>query len=375
VKIDPAGPNAFTNLLGVWVFNFRSQFHGPNAKTIFGGKMVPARFGPPYTTKLYAGNTTPGLYQLNLPARTGTNGIQDGYDIIAHLAGLPFTQEFISVKLCRLLVHDEFHIGYNFADPAGLTAEGKLVRACMEAWEANHGELRSVLKTIFDSTLFRGHGGNAQKVKTPLEFCVSAIRALRQSTNGTGLHGTWSATTDGYGITFSPGTVQSGGNASALMRIGSMSLFNREAPDGYPEAASAWVDAGSLSERIRFISSLLKAANGAGSTGKNDNNPFLLSNVTDPVALLRLRLPNTADQKDAGQVAGLFLSLLFPGEGRASLDAYRVIALRYLDTDDDGITSSPFAGLTVSNASGSAYDTRVRGMVTALLSLQRFHEQ
>ena len=37
--------------------------------------------------------------------------------MIKHLANQPFTQEFISVKLCRLLVHDDFAIGYDFTDP------------------------------------------------------------------------------------------------------------------------------------------------------------------------------------------------------------------------------------------------------------------
>ncbi len=377
VKIDPAGPNAFTNLVGVWAMNFMFNRHATGAKTIFPGKTVPARFGPPYTTKTYGANATAGLYELVIPARTTTNGIVDGYDIITHLADLPFTQEYMSVKLCRLFVHDGFATGYNFTD-AATTPEEDLVRACMAAWEgaSPKGQMRPVLTAIFNSALFRGHGGNAHKVKTPLEFCASAIRALRQSTNGTGNHGTWLAYTDGYGLTFSQGgDARSQGNASALMRIGGMSLFNREAPDGYPENASGWVDAGSLAERIRFISSLCKPAAGTGSTSKNDQNTSLLSNVTDPVRLLLLRLPVVADQHDAGKVADLFLGLLFPGEGRASLDAYRHIALNYLNTDDTGNSPSLFSGLTISNASGSAYDNRVRGLVAMLMSLQRFHEQ
>ncbi len=372
VRIDPAGNSTFTNTLGVWAFNYRPTVHGPGAKRIFGGKLVPARFGAPYTTKLYGANSTPGLYELNIPARTGTNGIQDGYDIVAHLASLPFTQEYISVKLCRLFVHDDFQIGYDFANPAGLTAEGQLVKACMDAWEAGGGQMRPVLKTIFDSALFRGHGGNAHKVKTPLEYCVSAIRALRLSTNGTGSHGSWSATTDGYGLISSPGTAQSAGNASPLMRMGSMSLFNRESPDGYPESAGGWVDAGSLGERIRFISSLLKAA---GQTNKNDANGALTNNITHPVRLLQVRLPGAADQLDAGKVADVFLGLIYPGEGRAALDAYRNVCINFLNRSDDDSAASPFTNLTVSSAANSPYDNRVRGMVALLMSLQRFQEQ
>ena len=371
VRLDPLGPNAFTNLYGVWAMNFKAGNHAAYAKRIFDGKMVPLRFGAPYTTKLYGNNSTPGLYELNIPARTGTNGFRDGYDVIGHLANLPFTQEYVSVKLCRLFVHDGFSIGYNYTDP-NLSEEGKLVKACMEAWESNGGQLRPVLATIFGSALFRGHGGNAHKVKTPLEFAASAIRALRQSNNGSGLHGTWTAYTDGFGIISSAGGGRGAGNASALMRMGGMSLFNREEPNGYPETAGGWVDAGSLVERVRFTSSLLKATSDAR---KNDSNQFLVANVTLPVQLMQLRMASATDMRDAGKVADFFLGLLFLGEGRASLEHYRQVAINFLDYADNGTTPSSFSGLTPSAAGGSPYDTRVRGMVAMLMSLQRFEEQ
>jgi uncharacterized protein (DUF1800 family) len=371
VRLDPAGPNAFTNLLGVWSMVFRSQIHATSAKRIWGGKMVPARFGPPYTTKLFGNNSVPGLYELNIPARTGTNGIQDGYDIISHIANLPFTQEFISVKLCRLFVHDGFHTGYDYTSP-DLSEEGKLVKSCMEAWESANpkGQLRPILGTIFNSPLFSGHGANAQKVKTALEYSVSAIRALKQSSNGSGLQGTWTAYTDGYGLVNSQGGGQRGGGGSVLNRLGGMQLFNREEPDGYPEAGRA--DTGALSERLRFVSSLLKPA---GDPTKNDANVLLNNNVTLPVQLLQLRLPANADQRDPNKVTDVFLRLLYPGEGQASLDEYHRIGVDFLNTNDSGTGGSTFASLTPSATAGSAYDTRVRGMVAMLMSLQRFHEQ
>jgi len=371
VRLDPTGPNALTNLYGVWALNFKPNNHATYAKRVFGGKMVPARFGSVYTSKTYGGNSVPGLYELNMPSRTGTNAMQDGYDVVRHLSSLPFTQEFISVKLCRLFVHDGFYTGYQYTD-ANLSEEGQLVKACMQAWESGNGQLRPVLATIFNSALFRGHGGNAHKVKTPLEFAASALRALRQSTNGSGLHGTWTASTDGYGVVLSEGRAKTAGAASALMRMGSMDLFNREAPDGYPEAASGWVDAGALVERMRFINSLLKPV---ADTNKNDANGLLTNNVTMPVQLIQLRLPNPADWIDAGKVADLFLHLLFPGEGQASLGYYRTVAIDYLNSGNDGVTSSRFVNLSPSSNANSPYDSRVRGMVAMLMSLQRFQEQ
>ena len=56
------------------------------------------------------------------------------YAILDHMADLPFTQEHISVKLCQLLVHDDFATGYNFNDGL-VTPEEQLVWNCLMAWE------------------------------------------------------------------------------------------------------------------------------------------------------------------------------------------------------------------------------------------------
>jgi uncharacterized protein (DUF1800 family) len=358
---------AYTNLVGVWAFNFKSGSHRATNLVLFPGKTVPARFGEPYVSRTYGGNASPGLYQLNLPSRTGTNAIEGGYDILRHLADLPFTQEYLSVKLCRLLVHDDFAHGYDFTDP-GLSDEGRLVRACMDAWENGNprGQIRAVLGAIFQSDLFRSHNAAFQKVKTPLEFAVSALRVLRSSTNGTGQAGSFTASTDGYALVGSNLTARPSG--APLSRMGGMYLFDRDNPDGYPEGAGGWISAGTLAERLRFVQSILIATN---FSGKSDAG---LNNVTDPVGLLQARLPVAADQRDAAKVADLFVGLIYPGEGRANLDLYRTSAINFLNTNDSG-GASPFSGLTVSGVPNSTYDNRVRGMVAMLLTFQRFQEQ
>jgi uncharacterized protein (DUF1800 family) len=168
---------SISNLVGVWAFNYRSDRHNTNDKTLFPGKTIPVRFGPPYTSRTYGNGTAAGAYDLAIRGRTGTNGIQEGYEALAYLANLPFTQEFISVKLCRLFVHDGFEHGvYDYTVP-NLSGEARLVRDCMSAWESGtpKGQIREVLRVIFNSELFRGHEGSMQKVKTPLEFTLSAI--------------------------------------------------------------------------------------------------------------------------------------------------------------------------------------------------------
>ena len=347
------GNTSVSNLVGLWSFWFDASRHGTNRGAIFPGKTYPPRFGPPW-----AGRS----YQLNIPRRpTGdNNSIQDGYDVIAHLSTNLFTAEYVSVKLCRLFVHDSFpnpttrpelpeYAFYDYANP-GRSAEAELIRQCLVAWDTpasdgRKGNLRNVLRTIFNSELFRSHGGSMQKVKTPVEFVVSAVRALR-SVNA---NGTATASTDGYSY------------RSPMGRMGSMGLFNRAEPDGYPETGPAWISAGTLAERLRYVQSLLLSG-----TGDDAGN-----NTTDPVALLKKKLPS-ASWNNATAVADYFVGILFPAEGRANLDLYRNAAVTFLNTDDAGTASSPFSGL---GNTTTPYDTRVRGMVSLLMTTQRFQEQ
>jgi uncharacterized protein (DUF1800 family) len=365
------GGSVNTNI-GVWAFKYRTNEHNITLKTIFPSKTVPARFGPPW-----AGTA----YQITIPATTqgNTNSIQEGYTVISNLANLPFTEEFMSVKLCRLFVHDNFAIGYDFTDP-NLSPEGQLVKQCMLAWENStpKGNIRAVLSTIFSSDLFRGNGAAMQKVKTPLEYTVSAIRALRSSTNGSGDPATFASDTDGYSIS---GTMS--GNSprttTPLNRMGGLLLFDRDAPNGYPEDAAGWISAGTLAERVRWIQTYCMTNNdGAKPDGINDTSAIGSNkSISDPVALLKYKLPQQIPPgsiTNEANVADYLLSIIYPGEGAANLTLYRNALIQFLGTADDGVTPSPLSGLSQSG-NASPYETRIRGGVAMLLTLQRFQEQ
>jgi len=227
----------------------------------------------------------------------------------------------------------------------------------MLAWEmpgpdGRKGHVRSVLNAIFNSDLFRSHGGSLQKAKTPLEYSVSAIRALSAEKGD----GTFTADTDGYSL------------ISPLSRMGSMLLFDRTAPDGYPETGPPWISAGTLAERLRFVQTFCMAA---ADPAKNDGISPANKNVSDPVGLLKLKLPS-ASLTNAGAVADYLISILFPGEGKANLDLYRSLAVNFLNTADNGLTASTFSNLSPTSA---GYDTRVRAVTAMLLTSPRFHEQ
>ncbi len=357
--ISRANLTNFANAPGLWVLHFNTNQHDTTTKRLFTNNVIAARFGPQFR-----GGQPYSLILSNTLA-TGTNGFGEGYRVARHLANLPYTMEYLSVKLCRLFVHEDFQYGvydYTVSNP---TPEVQLVRDCMTAWDTpvagQTGNIRAVLNTIFNSALFRGHGASQQKVKTPLEFAVSAVRALRTVTTDTNNYVASTSDSDGYGIS---GT---NGNTYPLNRMGGMALFNKPEPDGYSEFGRIWLNTANLCERMRFAQHLLMPA---GSSLKSaDYGTPGRANTSDPVALLRRKLPASDWNNDAA-VVDFFLGLLFPGEGTANLGRDREAAIAFLNLNDVGTASSAFSGLT-----GNAYDGRVRSMVGFLMSLPRFQEQ
>ena len=276
----------------VWQFVFDSNAHDTTSKVVFADqeidastnvvyteRIVDSRFGPPRAGQSYA---------LSLPERGGPEGTNDGYEVIAHIANLPYTQEYMCTKLCRIFVHEDFFFG-GFYNVANTDPETRLLKACMDAWETpagdgRKGNIRSVLSAIFSSDLFRSQAAARQKVKTPLEFTISAVRALRAD-----LGGTFSASTDGYDF-------------SQPMGFMGMGLYNRSQPDGYAEEGAEWIDTSTVNERMRFIQNFVMHP--TDGMKDDDYGPSGIDNVCDPVALLKDRLPK-AEWNDCGRGCGL----------------------------------------------------------------------
>lgn len=348
--------NALTNLVGTWSLWYRNSRHDPRPKYIFyqrnpngspitsSPRRVPARFGPPWAGRPYGLALTAG--------GNGTNTLAEGYSVLSHMANQPFTQEFIVVKLCRLFVHDDFQTGYDFTDDL-TSPEEELVKAAMLAWEnppggGPKGQLRHVLRAILDSPTFRSTLASQHKVRSPLEFAVAAVRALRTQS----AQGIPTAVTDGVGL------------QNMLNRAGRMRLFDRSDPDGYPETGPAWISAGTLVERLRFAQAF------ALRPTLRPGDELDAQTSCDPVNLLRTKRPSALT--NAGDAADYLLDLLFPAEGAANLAPYRQLAIQFLDTADNGTSPSPYSSLGVGS---TAHDQRLRGLVAFLLTTPRFQEQ
>ncbi len=79
------------------------------------------------------------------------------------LATSPATAQFISNKLAVRFVSD--------------TPPQALVDRMAKSFEASGGDIKTVLRTMFNSPEFWAPEVYRAKVKTPLEFVVSAVRA------------------------------------------------------------------------------------------------------------------------------------------------------------------------------------------------------
>ena len=306
----------------VYKVTFDPAAHDPSNKVIFAEGVVDARFGPPWAEQ---------SYELTLPVRNGFAEMDDGYDVLAHIANLPYTMEYMCTKLCQILVHEDFNTGYYY-NISQRSAEAELLHACMTAWEnpppgKEKGNLRQVLQVILESDSFRSPAAARQKVKVPFEFVVSAMRALLSDVGAGGE----TASTDGYDL------------RTPMSRAG-MSLFGRATPDGWPENGNEWVDTQTIAERLRFVQNLL--VDPVDSLKGEEYGSTTVDNVVNPLALVQDRLTASA-QTDAELVADFFLGLLFPGVGAANLDLERQECLRVLNSGDDGVEdSSPFNQLS-----------------------------
>jgi len=150
----------------------------------------------------------------------GRGGVEDGEQVLELLAAHPSTARFISLKLCRHFVAD---------DPPD-----SIVSGTARTFTETQGDIPSVLKTILTSPEFNSPAAFRTKVKSPFELVASSLRALGAETDaGAPLMG-------------------------LIMRMG-QPLFQYQAPTGYPDRASNWINTGTLLARMNF--SMALAAN------------------------------------------------------------------------------------------------------------------
>ena len=145
--------------------------------------------------------------------RIKPKGEAEGREVLHMIATSPQTAHFISLKLAERFVSDD-------PPPA-------LVDRMAKTFQKKKGDIREVLITLFHSPEFWADGAYRAKVKTPLEFVASTVRATGANVD----------------------------DAMPLARqIGNMGmpLYAAQPPTGYSMKADTWVSSSALLNRMNF---------------------------------------------------------------------------------------------------------------------------
>ncbi len=135
-------------------------------------------------------------------------GIEDGLHVLSLLAVQPATARYVCRKLAVRFVSDE--------------PPTSLVDRLTAVWQQTDGDMRSILRALFLSAEFQGSAG--QKLRRPLDFFIGALRAT-----GARIHDDWQ-------------------QEEMLRRLG-QPPYGWSPPNGYPDAAGAWLNTGGLLAR------------------------------------------------------------------------------------------------------------------------------
>ena len=203
-SIENGDPN------GVWTFRFNPDQHHLGVKTFFKETKYEHRV------------------QSN---QRGITGVQDAISVIDKMVEHPSTSEFICIKLVNRFVSD----GITLETYHQRTAPHELLELMDDAittWNSSKpaGNIAKVMRTILDpakqQNAFWQDIGYREKIKTPIEFINSSIRALNAEVSGDDL-------------------------PDYNSKLG-MELFVRDDPDGYSEIGTDWMDTSTLLERMTF---------------------------------------------------------------------------------------------------------------------------
>ncbi len=197
-------------------FHFEPRLHDQGAKTVLG---------------------------MRIPAG---GGMDDGMKVIDLLARHPSTAKFIATKLARRFVADD--------PPASV------VNRATEAFRRSDGDIRTVVRAIIDSPEFFSPEVYQAKVKKPLEFAASALRATNAETRVT---------------------------LQLLRYLGRMGepLFLAQPPTGYPDVGSSWISPDMLLTRVNFAADLV--------ANRLDGTRVQVDDLQDTQALIRLIAPDS----------------------------------------------------------------------------------
>ena len=145
------------------------------------------------------------------------DGEMEGRELLHYLATRPATAQFLARKLAIRFVSD---------DPPQ-----SVVDRMAATYMTTGGDITEMLRTLFHSPEFWSTSAYRAKVKTPLEYVLSAMRA-------------------------SNANIENLRPIANALREEGMPLYGCVPPTGYSDEASAWVSTGALVDRMNFAINL-----------------------------------------------------------------------------------------------------------------------
>jgi uncharacterized protein (DUF1800 family) len=199
-------------------FDFEERRHEPGDKTVMGVRIQGTSYSEAPRMIGFGGRrfapSGGGMNGCGVETFHGDQaGTREGMQVLHMLATSPATAKFISTKLAVRFVSD--------------TPPPALVDRMAKAFEASNGDIKTVLRTMFESPEYWSPDVYRAKMKTPEEFVVSAVRASGADVkNAIPL-------------------------AQSLEKLG-MPLYGMQTPNGYSWMAETWVNTGDLVSRMNF---------------------------------------------------------------------------------------------------------------------------
>jgi uncharacterized protein (DUF1800 family) len=140
-------------------------------------------------------------------------GYEEGKQVLQMLAMHPSTAKFICTKLATRFVSD--------------TPSAELVSRMADSYLKSNGSIKTVLVTMVNSREFWDTKAFREKVKSPFEFAISAIRATNADVQQPFQIYNW------------------------CTKMGQR-FYYYQAPTGFPDRATYWINTGSLLNRMNF---------------------------------------------------------------------------------------------------------------------------
>jgi uncharacterized protein (DUF1800 family) len=150
------------------------------------------------------------ILNKNFPAN---GGYQEGVDVLTMLAEHPSTAKFICTKLATRFVSD--------------TPSAALIKNMVKTFQSTDGNIKAVLRTMVYDPAFWKKSVSHEKIKSPFEMVISAVRATNAQ------------------------IIQPFQLFNWCTKMGQR-FYYYQAPTGFPDRASNWINTGALLNRMNF---------------------------------------------------------------------------------------------------------------------------